>query len=153
MLEGRKDEDIASIDRVEKGVGGLVIVTEAIVGKEDEGQMLSEENREDLFLVLGDERRDEDSALTGCGDAAIHVFAEGLRVAGVRFVHEIMADMNLHKTGIHQQLGIPNPAVDTTGEVDVRLDAEETGFEALGSEAGGVHLDIADHGIKLTMAR
>ena len=144
MLEGRKDEDIAGIYGVEKGVCGLVIVAEAIVGKEDEGQMLCEENREDLLLVLGDERRDKDSALAGCCDAVIHVFAERLRVAGVSFVNEIMANMNLHKTGTHQEFGIPHPAVDTTGEVDVRLDTEETGFEALGSEANGVHVNIPD---------
>ena len=144
MLEGREDEDIAGIYGVEKGVCGLVIVAEAIVGEEDEGQMFSDENKEDLFLVLGDERRDKDSALTGCGDTAIHVFAEGLRVAGVRFVREIMADMNLHKTGTHQQFGIPHPAVGTTGEVDVRLDAEETGLEALGGKASVVHVNIPD---------
>ena len=146
MLEGRKDEDITGIYGVEKGVCGFVIVAEAIVGKEDEGQMLCKENREDLLLVLGDERRDKDSALAGCGDTAIHVFAEGLRVAGVRFINEIMADMNLHKTGTHQQFGIPYSAVDTTGEVDVRLDAEEAGLEALGSKASGVHVNIPDSG-------
>ena len=144
MLKGREDKDITGIYGVEKGVGRLVIVAEAIVGKEDEGQMLSEENREDLLLVLGDERRDKDSALTGCSDTAIHVFAEGLRVAGISFVNEIMADMNLHKTSTHQEFGIPYSAVDTTGKVDVRLDAEEAGFEALGGKASGVHVNIPD---------
>ena len=144
MLEGREDEDIAGIYGVEKGVCGFVIVAEAIVGKKDEGEMLCKENREDLFLVLGDERRDENSALAGRGDTAIHVFAERLRVAGVRFVNEIMADMNLNKTGIHQEFGIPYSAVDTTGEVDVRLDAEEAGLEVLGGKASWVHVNIPD---------
>lgn len=153
MLEGREDENITGIYGVEKGVCGLVIVAESIVDEKDKGKVLSEENSEDLFLMLGDERRDKDSALAGGGYATIHVLAEGLRVAGFGFVNEDMADVDLHKTGSHQKFGIPYSAVDTTGKVDVRLDTEEAGLEALGSEALGVHLYVAHHGIELTVAR
>ena len=153
MREGREDKDIASIDSIEEAVSGLVIVTEAIVRQEDEGAVLGEENGKDLLLMFGDERRDKDSALAGGYYTTIHVFAEGLRVAGFGFVNEDMADVDLHKTGSHQKFGIPYSAGDTTGKFDVRLDTEEAGLEALGSEALGVHLYVAHHGIELTVAR
>ena len=125
----------------------------AVVGKEDDEAVFLEEDREDVFLVGGDIRRDHDRAISGGFDAIVHVIAEGLVIAGFGFVDEVMADMDRLAVFFGEEEDISDGIVHATVDFDVVLDTEEARLEALGGTANGVHLDIADHGTKLTMAR
>jgi len=107
---------------------------------------------EDLLFVLRDERRDHDRALASGENTAVLVIAEGLVVAvfnGIFDPHT--ADVNGAVVVVLEKGDVAHGAVGAAGDVDVGLDAEEAGFEALGGEAHGVHLDVADHGLELVL--
>ena len=52
---------------------------------------------------------------------------------------------------LHEDTDITDGIVDTAVDLDVVLDTEEAGIEALSSEAGGVHLDVTDHRLELAV--
>lgn len=152
VREWREDEQATFSDCIEQGIGGFEELTEAIVGKEDDVTFLLQEHIEDIFLVLGDIRRNHDGAISGGFDATVHIIAEGLVVACFGFVNEVMADMDRLAVFFGEDEDITNGIVHAAVDFDIVLDAEKARFEALGSEAHGVHLDIADHGLELVLS-
>lgn len=55
-----------------------------------------------------------------------------------------MADMDGLAVFFGEEEDVADGIVHATVDLDVMLDAEETGLEALGGKAGGVHVYIAD---------
>lgn len=108
----------------------------------DDGASLGEDDIEYLAFFLVDERRHQDRTLAGGCDTMFHVIGEGLWIALCSCIEHGAAYMNGGVAGLIEQFGVPDSAIDTTGDIDVRLHAEEAGFKALGSEALRVHIDI-----------
>ena len=99
-------------------------------------------------------REDEEATRSdGIEKAGGFVIFEGLVVAvfgGILDPHAAYVD-GLAEL-LHKDTDITDGIVDTAVDLDVVLDTEEeAGFEALSSEAGGVHLDIADHRLELAV--
>lgn len=102
---------------------------------------------EHFLFIARDERRDHDRAFSGGIETGDFVVFEGLVVAmfgGIFNPHA--ADVDGLAELLHEDTDIADGIVDTAVDLDVVLDTEEAGFEALGSEAGGVHVEIADSG-------
>lgn len=151
VLPWREDEKAALSDGIKKGIGRLEKLTEAVIGEEDDEAVFLEEDREDVLLVGGDKRRDHDRAISGGFDAIVHIVAEGLVVAGFGFINEVVTDMDGLAVFFREEEDIADGIVHAPVDLDIVLDAEETGFEALGGKAGGVHLDIANHRLELVV--
>ncbi len=73
----------------------FVIVREGFCTKLDAEKAFAESFVTDTFLMSADEGTDEDGALAGCEDAAVHVCAALL-------IGEVAAHMNGHEWGIKQ---------------------------------------------------
>ena len=99
---------------------------------------------EDVFLPRGDKRRDHDRALAGGIIARGDVVVEGLGIAEAGSLGHSMADMDRSAEGLGEEFAIADRRIEMAIDLDIGLDAEELGLEALGSEAGGVHVEIAD---------
>lgn len=142
---GREDEQTACGYGIEEEVGGFEVIAEAIVREVDDIAIVMEERMEHFLLIARDERRDHDRAFGSGIKAGGFVVFEGLVVAmfgGILDPHAAHVD-GLAEL-LHEDTDITDRIVDTAVDLDVALDTEEAGFEALGSEAGGVHVEIAD---------
>ena len=142
---GREDEQAACGNGIEEKVGGFEIIAEAIVGEVDNIAIVAKEGMEHFLFIARDERRDHDRAFGGGIETGGFVVFEGLVVTmfgGILDPHAAHVD-GLAEL-LHEDADIADGIVGATVDLDVVLDAEEAGFEALGSEAGGVHVEIAD---------
>ena len=145
MRPGREDEQAACGNGIEENVGGFEVIAETVVGEVDDIAIVMEERMEHFLLIARDERRDHDRAFGSGIEADGFVVFEGLVVAvfgGILDPHAAYVD-GLAEL-LHEDTDITDGIVDTAVDLDVVLDTEEAGFEALGSEAGGVHVEIAD---------
>ena len=150
---GREDEEATRSDGIEKEVGGFEVIAEAVIREVDDIAIVMKERVEHFLFIARDERRDHDRAFGGSFEAGGFVIFEGLVVAVLLSIFDPnAADMNGAVAVIMEKGDVTHGAVGAAGDVDVGLDAEEAGFEALGSEAHGVHLDIADHGLELVLS-
>ena len=142
---GREDEQTACGNGIEEEVGGFEVIAEAVVGEVDDIAIVVEEGLEHFLFIARDERRDHDCAFGGGIETGGFVVFEGLVVAvfgGILDPHA--ADVDGLAELLHEDTDITDGIVDMAVDLDVVLDTEEAGFEALGSEAGGVHVEIAD---------
>ena len=149
---GREDEEATRSDGIEKEVGGFEVIAEAVVGEIDDIAIVMKERVERFLFIARDERRDHDCAFGGGIETACFVVFEGLVVAmfsGIFDPHATDVD-GLAKL-LHEDTDITYGIVSATVDLDVVLDAEEAGVEALSSEAGGVHLDVTDHRLELAV--
>ena len=143
---GREDEEATRSDGIEKEVGGFEVIAEAVVGEIDDIAIVMKERVEHFLFIARDERRDHDCAFGGGIETACFVVFEGLVVAMFSGIFDPHAtDVDGLAELLHEDTDITYGIVGATVDLDVVLDAEEAGFEALSSEAGGVHLDITDH--------
>ena len=145
MRPGREDEQAACGYGIEEEVGGFEIVAEAIIGEVDDIAIVVKEGMEHFLFIARDERRDHDRAFGSGNETGGFVVFEGLVVAmfgGIFDPHA--ADVDGLAELLHEDTDITGGIVGTTVDLDVMLYAEEAGFEALGSEAGGIHIEIAD---------
>ena len=142
---GREDEQTACGYGIEEKVGGFEVIAETVVGEVDDIAIVMKERMEHFLLIARDERRDHDRAFGSSFEAGGFVVFEGLVVA---MFGGIFDPHTTHVDGLaellHEDADIADGIVDTAVDFDVVLDTEEAGFEALGSEAGGVHVEIAD---------
>ena len=144
---GREDEQTACGYGIEEEVGGFEVIAEAVVREVDDIAIVMNEGMEHFLLIARDERRDHDYAFGGGIETACFVVFEGLVVAmfgGILDPHA--TDVDGLAGLLHEDADIAYGIVGATIDLDVVLDTEEAGFEALGSEAGGVHVEIADSG-------
>ena len=142
---GREDEQTACGNGIEEKVGGFEVIAEAIVGEVDNIAIVAKEGMEHFLFIARDERRDHDRAFGGGIETGGFVVFEGLVVAmfgGILDPHAAYVD-GLAEL-LHEDTDITDGIVGATVDLDVVLDTEEAGFEALGSEAGRVHVEIAD---------
>ncbi len=142
---GREDEQTACGNGIEEEVGGFEVIAETVVGEVEDIAIVMKEGMEHFLLIARDERRDHDRAFGSGIEADGFVFFEGLVVAvfgGILDPHAAYVD-GLAEL-LHEDTDITDGIVDTAVDLDVVLNTEEAGFEALGSEAGGVHVEIAD---------
>ena len=147
---GREDEEATRSDGIEKEVGGFEVIAEAVVGEIDDIAIVMKERVEHFLFIARDERRDHDCAFGGGIETACFVVFEGLVVAMFSGIFDPHAtDVDGLAELLHEDTDITYGIVGATVDLDVVLDAEEAGFEALSSEAGGVHLDIANHRLEL----
>ena len=147
---GREDEEATRSDGIEKEVGGFEVIAEAVVGEIDDIAIVMKERVEHFLFIARDERRDHDCAFGGGNETACFVVFEGLVVAMFSGIFDPHAtDVDGLAELLHEDTDITYGIVGATVDLDVVLDAEEAGFEALSSEAGGVHLDIANHRLEL----
>lgn len=142
---GRENEQTACGYGIEEKVGGFEVIAEAVVREVDDIAIVMKERMEHFLFIARDERRDHDRAFGGGIEAGGFVVFEGLVVA---MFGGILDPQTTHVDGLaellHEDTDITDGIVDTAVDLDVVLDTEEAGFEALGSEAGGVHVEIAD---------
>ena len=147
VLPWGEDQYTACGNGIEEKVGGFEIIAEAVVGEVDDIAIVMEEGMEHFLLIARDKRRDHDRAFGSGIEADGFVFFEGLVVAmfdGIFDPHT--ADVDGLAELLHEDADITDGIVGATVDLDVVLYAEEARFEALGSEAGGVHIEIADSG-------
>ena len=147
MRPRREDEQAACGYGIEEEVGGFEIVAEAVVGEEDDIAIVMKERMKHFLFIARDERRDHDRAFGSGIETGGFVFFEGLVVAvfgGILDPHAAYVD-GLAEL-LHEDTDITDGIVDTAVDLDVVLDTEEAGFEALGSEASRVHVEVADSG-------
>ena len=148
----REDEEATRSDGIEKEVGGFEVIAEAVVGEIDDIAIVMKERVEHFLFIARDERRDHDCAFGGGIETACFVVFEGLVVAMFSGIFDPHAtDVDGLAELFHENADITDGIVHPTVNLHVMLNAKEAGFEALGSEAGGVHLDIADHRLELTV--
>ena len=148
---GRENEQAACGNGIEEEVGGFEVIAEAVVGEVDDIAIVMEERMEHFLLIARDERRNHDRAFGSGIEAGGFVVFEGLVVAmfgGILDPHA--TDVDGLAGLLHEDADIAYGIVGATIDLDVVLDTEEAGFEALSSEAGGVHLDVTDHRLELT---
>ena len=148
---GSEDEQTACGYGIEEEVGGFEVIAEAVVREVDDIAIVMNEGMEHFLLIARDERRNHDRAFGSGIEAGGFVVFEGLVVAmfgGILDPHA--TDVDGLAELLHEDTDITYGIVGATVDLDVVLDAEEAGFEALGSEAGGVHLDVTDHRLELT---
>ena len=142
---GREDKQTACGNGFEEEVGGFEVIAETVVGEVDDIAIVMEERMEHFLLIARDERRDYDRAFGGSFEAGGFVVFEGLVVA---MFGGIFDPHTTHVDGLaellHEDADIADGIVGTTVDLDVVLDTEEAGFEALGSEASRVHVEVAD---------
>ena len=149
---GREDEEATRSDGIEKEVGGFEVIAEAVVGEIDDIAIVMKERVKHFLFIARDERRDHDCAFGGGIETGGFVVFEGLVVAMFGGIFDPHAtDVDGLAELLHEDTDITYGIVGATVDLDVVLDAEEAGFEALSSEAGGVHLDIADHRLELAV--
>ena len=149
---GREDEEATRSDGIEKEVGGFEIIAETVVGEVDDIAIVMKERVEHFLFIARDERRDHDCAFGGGIETACFVVFEGLVVAMFSGIFDPYAtDVDGLAELLHEDTDITYGIVGATVDLDVVLDAEEAGFEALSSEAGGVHLDVTDHRLELAV--
>ena len=152
MRPGREDEEATRSDGIEKEVGGFEVIAEAVVGEIDDIAIVMKERVEHFLFIARDERRDHDCAFGGGIETACFVVFEGLVVAMFSGIFDPHAtDVDGLAELLHEDTNITYGIVGATVDLDVVLDAEEAGFEALSSEAGGVHLDVTDHRLELSV--
>ena len=110
------------------------------------------ESVEHFLFIARDERRDHDYAFGSGIETACFVVFEGLVVAMFSGIFDPHAtDVDGLAELLHEDTDITYGIVGATVDLDVVLDAEEAGIEALSSEAGGVHLDVTDHRLELAV--
>ena len=142
---GREDEQAACGNGIEEKVGGFEVIAETVVGEVDDIAIIVEEGMEHFLLIARDERRDHDRAFGSGIETGGFVVYEGLVVAVFNGILDPQAaDVDGLAELLHEDADIAYGIVGTTVDLDVVLDTEEAGFEAFGSEAGGVHVEIAD---------
>ena len=148
---GREDEEATRSDGIEKEVGGFEVIAEAVVGEIDDIAIVMKERVEHFLFIARDERRDHDRAFGSGIETACFVVFEGLVVAMFSGIFDPHAtDVDGLAELFHENADIADGIVGATVNLDIVLDAEEAWFEALSSEAGGVHLDVTDHRLELT---
>ena len=149
---GREDEEATRSDGIEKEVGGFEVIAKAVVGEIDDIAIVMKERVEHFLFIARDERRDHDCAFGGGIETACFVVFEGLVVAMFSGIFDPHAtDVDGLAELLHEDTDITYGIIGATIDLDVVLDAEEAGFEALSSEAGGVHLDVTDHRLELAV--
>ena len=144
---GREDEQTACGNGIEEEVGGFEVIAEAVVGEVDDIAIVMEERMEHFLFIARDEGRDHDRAFGGGIETGGFVVFEGLVVAmfgGILDPHAAYVD-GLAEL-LHEDTDITDGIVGATVDLDVVLDTEEAWFEALGSEASRVHVEVADSG-------
>ena len=107
---------------------------------------------EDVFLPRGDKRRDHDRALAGGIIARGDVVVEGLGIAETGSLGHGMADMDRCAEGLGEEFAVADRRIEMAIDLDIGLDAEELGLEALGSEASRIHLNVLNHRLELALA-
>ena len=142
---GREDEQTACGDGIEEEVGGFEVIAEAVVREVDDIAIVMEERMKHFLLIARDEGRYHDRAFGGGIEAGGFVVFEGLVVA---MFGGIFDSHTTHVDGLaellHEDTDITYGIVGAPVDLDAVLYAEEAGLEALGSETGGVHVEIAD---------
>ena len=152
MRPWREDEQAACGNGIEEEVGGFEVIAEAVVGEIDDIAIVMKERVEHFLFIARDERRDHDCAFGGGIETACFVVFEGLVVAMFSGIFDPHAtDVDGLAELFHENADIADGIVGATVNLDIVLDAEEAGFEALSSEAGGVHLDVTDHRLELAV--
>lgn len=148
----REDEETTGGNGIKEAGRGFEVLTESVVGEVDDMAIVMKEGMEHFLFIARDERRDHDRAFGGGIETGGFVVFEGLVVAmfgGIFDPHA--ADVDGLAELLHEDADITYSIVGATVDLDVMLNAEEAGFKALGSKAGGVHLDVADHGLELAV--
>ena len=131
---GREDEQTACGYGIEEEVGGLEVIAEAFVREVDDIAIVMNEGMEHFLLIARDERRNHDRAFGSGIEAGGFVVFEGLVVAmfgGILDPHA--TDVDGLAGLLHEDADIAYGIVGATIDLDVVLDTEEAGFEALGS--------------------
>ena len=130
---GREDEEATRSDGIEKEVGGLEVIAEAVVREVYDIAIVMNEGMEHFLFIARDERRNHDRAFGSGIEAGGFVVFEGLVVAmfgGILDPHATNVD---GLAGLlHEEADIAYGIVGATIDLDVVLDTEEAGFEALG---------------------
>ena len=130
---GREDEEATRSDGIEKEVGGFEVTAEAVVREVDDIAIVMNEGIEHFLLIARDERRNHDRAFGSGIEAGGFVVFEGLVVAmfgGILDPHA--TDVDGLAGLLHEDADIAYGIVGATIDLDVVLDTEEAGFEALG---------------------
>ena len=131
---GRENEQAACGNGIEEKVGGFEIIAETVVREVDDIAIVMEERMEHFLLIARDERRNHDRAFGSGIEAGGFVVFEGLVVAmfgGILDPHA--TDVDGLAGLLHEDADIAYGIVGATIDLDVVLDTEEAGFEALGS--------------------
>ena len=131
---GRENEQAACGNGIEEEVGGFEVIAETVVGEVDDIAIVAKEGMEHFLFIARDERRDHDRAFGGGIETGGFVVFEGLVVAmfgGILDPHAAYVD-GLAEL-LHEDADIAYGIVGATIDLDVVLDTEEAGFEALGS--------------------
>ncbi len=148
----REDEKAACGNGIEEEVGGFEIIAEAVVGEVDDIAIVAKEGMEHFLFIARDEGRYHDRAFGGGIETGGFVVFEGLVVAMFGGIFDPHAtDVDGLAELLHEDTDITYGIVGAPVDLDVMLDAEEAGLEALSSETGGVHLDVTDHGLELAV--
>jgi hypothetical protein len=114
--------------------------------------LLAQEDVLHGFLFLGDEGRDHYSTLSGSDDAAVHIVAQGLRVAMTGSIHPDAAHMDGGTATRLKDGKVANGGICAAGNDDALLHTEEARHEPLRGQPLGVELHVAYHGPQLTAA-
>ena len=106
VVKGREDEDMTGFNGIKEAVGGFVVITEAVIGKEDDVMTFGKKDYEDFLLFVGYKGRDHDGALTSVFDASVHVISEGFVIAIDGHFDPLAMDMNGRVTEMLEDVGI-----------------------------------------------
>ena len=131
---GREDEQTACGNGIEEEVGGFEVIAETVVREVDDIAIVMKEGMEHFLLIARDEGRYHDRAFGSGIEAGGFVVFEGLVVAmfgGILDPHAAYVD-GLAEL-LHEDADITDGIVGATVNLDIVLDTEEAGFEALGS--------------------
>ena len=142
VVKGREDEDMTGFNGIKEAVGGFVVITEAVIGKEDDVMTFGKKDYEDFLLFVGYKGRDHDGALTSVFDASVHVISEGFVIAIDGHFDPLAMDMNGRVTEMLEDVGIADSAKRSAGDLDAFLHTEELGILTFGSKTLRVHVDI-----------
>ena len=129
---GRENEQAACGNGIEEEVGGFEVIAETVVREVDDIAIVMNEGMEHFLLIARDERRNHDRAFGSGIEAGGFVVFEGLVVAmfgGILDPHA--TDVDGLAGLLHEDADIAYGIVGATVDLDVVLDAEEAGFEAL----------------------
>ena len=149
---GREDEEATRSDGIEKEVGGFEVIAEAVGGEIDDIAIVMKESVEHFLFIARDEGRYHDRAFGGGIETGGFVVFEGLVVAMFGGIFDPHAtDVDGLAELFHEDTDITYGIVGAPVDLDVVLDAEEAGLEALGGETSGIHLDVTNHRLELAV--
>jgi len=150
VLPRREDEQTTGIDRIKEMDRGFVVLSEAVVGKVDDGVLFEDEIIEYVALVRADKWRDHYGAISCCKDTTVLIITQALIIAVFGLFNHRATDMNRHKAVLIEQLDIAYRVVGSAIYLHVMLNLKEAGVELFGGEALRVEFDVLHHCVQLS---